>query len=294
MASISPGAWDLLLAHADGGGSNPILTVTPFQRKWLPPFDTRKYFRKWPDPRNQEPRNDLPEASCHEARIRSPKAFSGLGYSFRRPATTRTLRGHDRMGERLHPEEVPKTLADFQAWLQETLEGLQKDVDFYHNVPGHMDQNAFPEAADLVAQAGIFGLSFVPAEILGELCRPRKGMSPTEAAICIRKYLDWCQGKDQAAPSPQATKQELDSAQSEYLSIKDAAKVAGLSPTKIRREVKAGRLLASDTGTASHPHYRIARSDLQAWMEKNKGGTEAPPRNPVFKRKIKSRFFGEI
>jgi hypothetical protein len=29
-------------------------------------------------------------------------------------------------------------------------------------------------------------------------------------------------------------------------------------------------------------------------MEKNKGGTEAPPKNPVFKRKIKSRFFGEI
>jgi excisionase family DNA binding protein len=197
------------------------------------------------------------------------------------------------MGERLHPEEVPKTLAEFESWLKGTLEGLQKDLDFYHNVPEHVDEQACYDAADLVTQAGIFGLPFGPADLFEQLCRPRKAIPPREAAICIRKCLDWCQGKDQASPA-QANDQKLNSAPNEYLSIKDAAVVAGLSPTKVRREIKAGRLPASDTGTDRHPHYRIARSDLQAWMEKNKGGTKAPPRNPVFKRKIKSRFFGEI
>lgn len=82
--------------------------------------------------------------------------------------------------------------------------------------------------------------------------------------------------------------------EAEYLSIKQAAAVAGLSSTKIRREIKAGRLPASDIGTPAHPHYRIARSDLQAWMEKNRGGSNVPLQPQRLKRKIKSRYFGEM
>src|SRR5262245_9250512 len=80
----------------------------------------------------------------------------------------------------------------------------------------------------------------------------------------------------------------------EYLSIKQAATVADLSATKIRREIKAGRLPASDIGTPAHPHYRIARTDLQSWMEKNKGSGNSPPQPVRTKRKIRSRYFGEI
>lgn len=108
------------------------------------------------------------------------------------------------MGERLHPEEVPITLAQFESWLKDALEGLKKDLDFYHNAPGHMEEQAFSDAADLVTQAGIFGLSFVPASVLEELGPPRKGMSPRDAAICIKKCLDWCQAKrsrDEASSS---------------------------------------------------------------------------------------------
>ena len=81
---------------------------------------------------------------------------------------------------------------------------------------------------------------------------------------------------------------------SEYLSIKQAAAHAGLSPTKIRREIKAGRLRACDTGTPAHPHYRISRSDFQTWIERHRGGAMSPPEVPVHKRKVRSRYFGQI
>jgi len=80
----------------------------------------------------------------------------------------------------------------------------------------------------------------------------------------------------------------------EYLSIKEAAALSGLSGTTIRRAVQAGRLPASDTGTPHHPHYRISKANFAAWMEKNKGGRVPPPKVQVHKRKLKSRFFGEI
>jgi excisionase family DNA binding protein len=199
------------------------------------------------------------------------------------------------MRHRLHPEEVPKTLADYESWLKAELEGLQEAVDFCHNVPEAIDDQVFRYAADRVVQAGIFGLPFMPAHLLGELCRSRTAMSAADAAICIRRCLDWCEEKrslDQppSGSQPQPIEQNRNSAPSEYLSIKDAAKVVGLSQTKIRREVNAGRLSASDTGTAAHPHYRIARADLQAWMEKNKGGTEVPPKNPVFNGRSRVGF----
>ncbi len=95
-------------------------------------------------------------------------------------------------------------------------------------------------------------------------------------------------------PYGTVTKPAVASPAKEYLSIKEAAALSGLSATTIRRAVRAGSLPASDTGTALHPHYRIAKADFFAWMEKKKGGAGAPPEIPVHKRKIKSRHFGEI
>lgn len=80
----------------------------------------------------------------------------------------------------------------------------------------------------------------------------------------------------------------------EYLSINQAAALASLSPSKVRREVKSGRLPASDVGTPDHPHYRIAKADLQAWLEKNRGGASAPPQPQRVRKKIQSRHFGDM
>jgi excisionase family DNA binding protein len=76
----------------------------------------------------------------------------------------------------------------------------------------------------------------------------------------------------------------------EYLCIRQAAAFAGLSSTKIRREIKAGRLPASDAGTPRRSHYRIRRADLEAWMEKNKGGSRLPPRKDI--SDLVARYFG--
>jgi excisionase family DNA binding protein len=83
------------------------------------------------------------------------------------------------------------------------------------------------------------------------------------------------------------------SGDAEFLSIKQAATLASLSSTKIRREIKAGRLPASDVGTPAHPHYRIARLDLQAWMEMNRGGN-VPPSVPIFMPTANNRHFPEL
>jgi excisionase family DNA binding protein len=81
---------------------------------------------------------------------------------------------------------------------------------------------------------------------------------------------------------------------SEYLSIKEASALSAISRTKLYREIRAGRLPASNVGSSRHPHYRIARADLAQWLEKQKGGDRSPPEVPIHRRKIKSRFFGEI
>ena len=83
-------------------------------------------------------------------------------------------------------------------------------------------------------------------------------------------------------------------ADADYLSIKDAAALTGLSSTTIRRAIKSSTLPASDLGTLAHSHYRIARSDLTAWMEKNRGGNNVPPQPQRIKRKVKSRYFDEM
>ena len=45
---------------------------------------------------------------------------------------------------------------------------------------------------------------------------------------------------------------------------------AGSGRKHIRRTVKRGDLLCSDTGTAKRPNYSIARSDIAAWMESHR------------------------
>jgi excisionase family DNA binding protein len=58
----------------------------------------------------------------------------------------------------------------------------------------------------------------------------------------------------------------------EFYSIKQAAKVVGVSADHIRRAVVGGVLAASNVGTMSRPTYRIARAALLAWVEMGKTG----------------------
>jgi excisionase family DNA binding protein len=62
----------------------------------------------------------------------------------------------------------------------------------------------------------------------------------------------------------------------EFYSIKGAAGVVGVSSDHIRRAVVGGILPASNIGTPSRPTYRIARTDLLAWVEKGKAGGFTP------------------
>jgi len=68
----------------------------------------------------------------------------------------------------------------------------------------------------------------------------------------------------------------------EFVSIKMASSLTGLSRSHLRRAIKSGELPASNCGTAYHPLWRIARTDLIAWMATKKGGTpKVPPKSEI-------------
>jgi len=83
--------------------------------------------------------------------------------------------------------------------------------------------------------------------------------------------------------------------QREWYSIKQAADASGLSPTTIRRAIKSGALKAHNpSGSFQRPTYRIHRADLDTFMQKHAAGASVLPPPATFKRKIKSRYFGEM
>ena len=98
----------------------------------------------------------------------------------------------------------------------------------------------------------------------GEVVRARR-----RAAVAERRAgaaLDALARTGTTAPKPVAA------AAAEWLSIKEAAAVTGLSATTVRRAVVGRRdLPASNAGTANRPTGRIARKDLDEWMERKKG-----------------------
>lgn len=67
----------------------------------------------------------------------------------------------------------------------------------------------------------------------------------------------------------------------DYCSIKQAAKITGLSDSHMRRAIRSGELPASNAGTQFRPAWRIARKDLDDWLEKKKGGHSVPPRSKL-------------
>jgi excisionase family DNA binding protein len=78
-----------------------------------------------------------------------------------------------------------------------------------------------------------------------------------------------------------AIQSSLQPLQAEFYSIKQAAVVVGVSADHIRRAVVGGTLACSNVGTMGRPTYRIARTDLLAWVEKQKAGAIPPARFKV-------------
>jgi excisionase family DNA binding protein len=77
----------------------------------------------------------------------------------------------------------------------------------------------------------------------------------------------------------------------EWLAIKDAAAVTGLSEPHIRRAVRSGDLPAANVGTQGRPVWRIARTDLEKWMHRRMGGIVLPPITGNVTVTKKSRHF---
>jgi excisionase family DNA binding protein len=66
----------------------------------------------------------------------------------------------------------------------------------------------------------------------------------------------------------------------EFVSIRQAARLTGLSSSHVRRAVVSGELPASNVGSAARPTYRISRTDMEDWMNRKRGGTTSvPPRS---------------
>ncbi len=55
-------------------------------------------------------------------------------------------------------------------------------------------------------------------------------------------------------------------------SVKDAARLTGLSDKHIRRAMQCGNLPCSNVGTPDRPTYRFSRADIQTWMDRTKSG----------------------
>lgn len=86
---------------------------------------------------------------------------------------------------------------------------------------------------------------------------------------------------------------QLDSA-TEWLSIKQAATVSGLSQFTVRRAVKSGDLKASNPGgSLMRPTYRIQRADLEAFMQQYRATGSGLPALPRLKVSKKSPFYGD-
>lgn len=62
---------------------------------------------------------------------------------------------------------------------------------------------------------------------------------------------------------------------SKHLNAKEAAEELGVSVDQIKKLITGGDLPAVDVGLGSRIFWRIARSDLDAWLDKRRQATAA-------------------
>lgn len=60
---------------------------------------------------------------------------------------------------------------------------------------------------------------------------------------------------------------------SKHLTVKQAAEDLGISVDQVKKLITGGELPAVDVGIASRSFWRIARSDLDAWLDKRRQAT---------------------
>jgi excisionase family DNA binding protein len=93
-------------------------------------------------------------------------------------------------------------------------------------------------------------------------------------AVCIQDLKDWIREeiRQLADHFGREFKEHAGQPSLEYLSVKQAARVTGLSECRIREALNRHELAASNIGSDLRPVYRIARADLDKWLEVRRSG----------------------
>jgi prophage regulatory protein len=60
---------------------------------------------------------------------------------------------------------------------------------------------------------------------------------------------------------------------SQHMNVKQAAEELGVSVDQVKKLITSGELPAIDVGIAGRSFWRIARTDLDAWLEKRREAT---------------------
>ena len=75
----------------------------------------------------------------------------------------------------------------------------------------------------------------------------------------------------------------------EFLTPPQVAKVMGVNPDKVRAWIRAGTLRATDVSEGTRPRYRVARTDVERFLEGRRKVT--PPASRRKPRKTPLRYF---
>jgi excisionase family DNA binding protein len=87
---------------------------------------------------------------------------------------------------------------------------------------------------------------------------------PEAVVLSFQDLRDWLAGE--IGRLVEQTRQSTPA----YLSIKQAARMTCLSETRIRQAILRHEMAARNIGSEQRPVYRIARSDLDKWLEGRK------------------------
>jgi excisionase family DNA binding protein len=175
-----------------------------------------------------------------------------------------------------------ETIRDFRRWLQEAF-------DFLNNVakygPPHErpdGEEALPadgwsvcqdpdalyveiQAAEIAEEARRMACQFGGGHLVGDELTTA---TPREALVIVGKLANWAR---EAVPDA-AT-----------LTVSEAAKLLRVSRAKVLGWINSGRLRAVNTaGGQGRPSYRIARADLEKFLD---GRTRQPDAKPIKRRR---------
>jgi excisionase family DNA binding protein len=157
-------------------------------------------------------------------------------------------------------------------WLEEALSLLQQWEDGDVSDDAHVFE-LDPDALETIGLIARRATLYTHAFDLGAIGEPGRFLAPDEAIAYLSRALGLCRESPEQAP--------------DYLSIPQAAAHANLSPSKIRREIKAGRLPAANKSSKRRPLYRIAKTELDDWMRQE--GASVPPKSVL--KPLVDRYF---